>query len=328
MRFPSAAARPVGLLLGYVADLTLGDPRRWHPVAGFGTAAGWLERRLYADRKSAGATHVALAVGAVVVSAAAADRWTREHPVLRAVLTAAGTWAVLGGRSLRAEAAAVDRLLLLGDLPAARQQITHLVGRDPSGLDGAGIARACVESVAENTSDAVVGPLFWGSVAGLPGLLGYRAINTLDAMVGHRSPRYRRFGWAAARLDDLVNLLPSRATALVVMFLAPALGGRTGRTAAVVKRDARQHPSPNAGPVEAAFAGALGLQLGGVNTYGDNVEDRGTLGDGPPPQPADIARAVRLSAATGAVATGLAVAVATVRALRTRAPRSSRSRHR
>ena len=324
MRFASAAARPAGLLLGYAADLTVGDPRRWHPVAGFGTAAQWLENRLYADRAAAGAAHVLLAVGAVLAGGVAVDRWSRDRPVLRTLLTAAGTWAVLGGRSLRAEAAAVDRHLLRGDLPAAREQITHLVGRDPAALDAAGIARACVESVAENTSDAVVGPLFWGSVGGLPGLLGYRAINTLDAMVGHRNPRYRRFGWAAARLDDVVNLLPSRMTALVVILLAPGFGGTPGRTMAVVKRDARQHPSPNAGPVEAAFAGALGVQLGGVNTYGDTIEDRGTLGNGPPPQPADIARAARLSAATGAVATGLAVAVATVRALRSPAPRPPR----
>jgi adenosylcobinamide-phosphate synthase len=152
--------------------------------------------------------------------------------------------------------------------------------------------------------------LFWGAVAGLPGLVGYRTINTLDAMIGHRSQRYLRFGWAAARLDDVANLLPSRLSAAVVLVLAPLFGGKTAAAWRVVRRDARRHPSPNAGPVEAAFAGALGRTLGGVNTYGDTSEDRGTLGDGPAPQPADIRRAARLSAATGAVSAGLAVLAA------------------
>jgi adenosylcobinamide-phosphate synthase len=297
-------------LLGYLADLAFGDPRRWHPVAGLGQAMAELERRLYADRRSAGLLHVGIAVGATVSLSAATERLLHERPALRTVVTAAATWAVLGGRSLRGEAAAIDGQLRRADLPAARVQITHLVGRDPSTLDEAGIARACVESVAENTSDAVVGPLFWGAVAGLPGLVGYRAINTLDAMIGHRSQRYARFGWAAARLDDAANLLPSRVSAAVVLTLAPLFGGSTAATWRVVRRDAGRHPSPNAGPVEAAFAGALGLTLGGVNTYGDTVEDRGTLGDGPSPGPADIRRGARLSAAVGAVTAGLAVLAA------------------
>ena len=157
------------------------------------------------------------------------------------------------------------------------------------------MARATVESVAENTSDAVVAPLLWGAVAGVPGLLGYRAVNTLDAMVGHRSPRYERFGWAAARLDDLVNWVPAR-----VAGLAAAAGGAAGRRitgggAAGRRRDAGQHPSPNAGVVEAAFAGALGIRLGGRNVYDGQVEDRGVLGDGRAVEIADIARANRLA---------------------------------
>jgi adenosylcobinamide-phosphate synthase len=309
-----AAARPLGLLLGYVADLAFGDPQRGHPVAGLGQAMAALEQRLYADRRSAGVLHVGLAVGTVVSVSAGAEWLLRGRPALHAVVTAAATWAVLGGRSLRAEAAAIDGQLRRGDLPAARVQITHLVGRDPSTLDDAEIARACVESVAENTSDAVVGPLVWGAIAGLPGLVGYRTINTLDAMIGHRSQRYLRFGWAAARLDDIANLLPSRVSAAVVPALAPLFGGSTAAAWRVVRRDAGRHPSPNAGPVEAAFAGALGLTLGGVNTYGNTVEDRGTLGDGPSPRPADIPRAARLSAAVGGVSAGLAVLVAAITA--------------
>jgi adenosylcobinamide-phosphate synthase len=175
------------------------------------------------------------------------------------------------------------------------------------------MARAGCESVAENTSDAVVGPLLWGAVAGLPGLLGYRAVNTLDAMVGYRSPRYHRFGWAAARADDLANLLPARLTALITLAAAPLLGGSPAAAARAWRRDAAGHPSPNAGPVEASAAGALGIQLGGLTQYPHGVELRPVLGDGPPPTPGDLRRMVRLSRLLGVAATGLAVLVAQVR---------------
>jgi adenosylcobinamide-phosphate synthase len=312
MRPPALPPRPAGLLLGYLADLAFGDPQRWHPVAGFGRVAALLERRLYTDGRARGAWHVGILVGSTVGLAVLAERGLRERPLLRTAVTAAATWTVLGGRSLRGEAFAVGAQLRSDDLAAARVQITHLVGRNPDQLDPDGIARACVESVAENTSDAVVGPLFWGCLAGLPGLLGYRAINTLDAMIGHRSERYRNFGWAAARFDDLVNLPPSRLTAGIVVAVAPSFGVGPARVLGVVRRDAGRHPSPNAGPVEAAFAGALGVRLGGVNTYGDAAEDRGTLGDGPSPRVLDIPRAARLSATVSAVAAGLAVVVAAV----------------
>jgi adenosylcobinamide-phosphate synthase len=230
--------------------------------------------------------------------------------VLRAGLTALATWTVLGGRSLEREAMLVHRRLAAGDLPAARDQVTHLVGRDPAGLDDAGVARATVESVAENTSDAVVAPLLWGAIGGTAGLLGYRAANTLDAMVGHRSARYARYGWASARLDDLLNLAPARLCALLAAAAAPRVGGKPMATLAVWRRDAPRHPSPNAGPVEASFAGALGVTLGGRNRYGSVTEDRGTLGTGPAPGTADIARAVRLArwVAAGAVIVAAATA--------------------
>ena len=145
---------------------------------------------------------------------------------------------------------------------------------------------------------------------GIPGLLGYRAVNTLDAMVGHRSPRYERFGWAAARLDDLAGLGPARLTALLAVALAPAVGGSPRRALRVLRRDGGRHPSPNAGRCEAAFAGALGVRLGGTNVYAGLAEQRGLLGDGPPPGPRDIRRAVLLSRLTGAAAAGLAAAAA------------------
>ena len=165
------------------------------------------------------------------------------------------------------------------DLAAARQRLTHLVGRDTAALPESEIARAAVESVAENTSDAVVAPLAWGALAGVPGLLAYRAANTLDAMTGHHSARYERFGWAAARLDDLLNLPGSRLAGLLTAACAPAAARET---LAAWRCDARRRPSPNAGVAEAAFAGALGIRLGGTNVYGGRVEHRAVLGGGRP----------------------------------------------
>src|SRR6185312_13821555 len=163
------------------------------------------------------------------------------------VLTALATWTVLGGTSLAREGARMAGHLEAGDLDAARRRLPHLCARDPAGLDGPALARATVESLAENTSDAVVAPLCWGAVAGIPGLLGYRAVNTLDAMVGYRSNRYRRFGWAAARLDDVVNLVPARLTGLPTGAGGPAGGGSVREAWRVLRRDGGRHPSPNAG---------------------------------------------------------------------------------
>jgi adenosylcobinamide-phosphate synthase len=196
-----------------------------------------------------------------------------------------------------------------GDVPAARALLPTLAGRDPSALDAGELARATVESVAENTSDAAVAPLVWGALAGLPGLLGYRAVNTLDAMVGYRSPRYARFGWAAARADDVANWLPARLTAALTVAVAPLAGGSPRGALRVWWRDGAAHPSPNAGRCEAAAAGALGLRLGGRNVYGSRVEDRPVLGDGRAPASRDVARAVRLSRAVWLAAAALAVAV-------------------
>ena len=298
-----------GLVLGYVADQLLGDPRRWHPVAGFGQLGLALERRMYADRRSAGVAYAGVLVGGAVATGVALERLTVRRPPLAVLVTAAATWAVLGGRSLHREAAAVAGQLAADDLPAARRQIRNLVGRDPAELTGDEIARACVESVAENTSDAVVAPLVWGAVAGLPGLLGYRAVNTLDAMVGHRSPRYRSFGWASARLDDVANWVPARLAGLLAVAGAGAVGGSPREAWEAVRRDARRHPSPNAGVVEAGFAGALGVRLGGRNVYEGQAEDRGTLGDGRRVTVGDIGPALTLATLVSAGSLAVAVAV-------------------
>lgn len=293
------AARALGLLAGYVADRLWGDPTHGHPVAGFGALAARLEHRLYADDRRAGAVYTAALVGGVAFAGVVVDRAAARHPALRFLATAATTWAVLGGRSLEAEANAVLGHLESGDLPAARRRLTHLVGRDTADLDESAIARAVIESVAENTSDAVVAPLLAGAVAGIPGLVAYRAANTLDAMVGHRNERYTRFGWASARLDDVLNWVPARVTAVLAALLAPSVGGRPADAFAAWRRDAAGHPSPNAGPVEAAFAGALGVQLGGVNSYRGVVEDRHTLGRGREPTKEDIEAATHLARLVG-----------------------------
>jgi adenosylcobinamide-phosphate synthase len=237
---------------------------------------------------------------------------------------------VLGGASLRREADAMHELLVADDVPGARGRLSHLCGRDPSGLEAPDLARAVVESVAENTADAVVAPLFWGAVAGLPGLIAYRAVNTLDAMVGHRSPRYARFGWASARLDDLLNLAPSRVTALLTVAAAPTVSGGKDKARAardawqVWRRDGNRHPSPNAGQCEAATAGALGVRLGGRNTYGGAVEERPVLGaEGRSAQPSDVPLAARLSLLVGVGAAALAAAVPAVRAVTVRRRGSS-----
>jgi adenosylcobinamide-phosphate synthase len=301
--WPSA----VGLAVGYLADRVIGDPRRGHPVAGFGSAASWLEKRCYWDRRAAGMVHAGVLVGAATALGAALERLNANRPVLAVMTTAVATWAVLGGRSLSREAATVAGQLADGRLIAARRQVRHLVGRDTAELTPEEVARATVESLAENTSDAVVAPLLWGAVAGLPGLLGYRAANTLDAMIGHRSPRYLRFGWAAARLDDVANWVPARLAALAAAAWAPLVGGAAGKAISVVCRDAGQHPSPNAGPVEAAFAGALDVRLGGRNVYQGRVENRGVLGDGRPVVVTDIDRASRLAKAVSISALVMAV---------------------
>jgi adenosylcobinamide-phosphate synthase len=312
-----------GLALGAAADLVLADPGRRHPVAGFGTAAAALERRVWHDSRGAGAGYAMALTGGVVVLGSALDRATRRRPAVRAVVVAAATWTVLGGTSLGRAAGTLQRHLTAGDLPAARSALPALAGRDPRGLDAGELARATVESVAENTADAAVAPLFWGAVAGLPGLLGYRAVNTLDAMVGHHSPRYERFGWAAARADDVANWLPARITAALTVTCAALVGGSPAGALRTWWRDGAAHPSPNAGRCEAAAAGALRVRLGGRNVYGSRAEERPPLGDGPPPDARDVGRAVRLSRAVWLAAAVAAVAAA---ALPARGRRGRRAR--
>jgi adenosylcobinamide-phosphate synthase len=310
-RWPAAA----GIVAGVAADALLRDPRRGHPVALFGRAAAAAEARFYAASKARGAAYTAMCVLGAAAPAAAACRLARSLPPRHGppavlALTAAAGWMAVGAASLAAEAQRLAAALDAGDLAAARAVLPSLCGRDPDRLDEAGLARAAVESVAENTCDAAVAPLLWGAIAGPAGFAAYRAANTLDAMVGYRSDRYREFGWASARLDDVAGAAPARLTAVLAAACAPAAGGRPAAAVRAMLRDGARHPSPNAGRCEAAFAGALGVRLGGRNVYGGVTERRPELGDGRTPGAADIRRAVRLSRAVTWAAAALSASLA------------------
>ncbi|MFF1375159.1 cobalamin biosynthesis protein [Streptomyces sp. NPDC058308] len=293
-----------GAAAGLLGDLLLGDPRRGHPVAAFGRAAGAVERVLWRDHRGWGALHAVVCAGGAAGAAALATALVRRSRAGSVALTAAATWAVVGGTSLTREARAIGGALQAGDIEVARERLPHLCGRDPQALDADGIARAVVESVAENTSDAVVGALVWGALGGVPGFVGFRAVNTLDAMVGHKSPRYRRYGWACARLDDVFGWPGARLTA----GLAALAGDSPSGAVRAWRADADAHPSPNAGPVEAAFAGALGVRLGGTLSYGGRVEHRPVLNAaGRDVEAGDIERAAELSRRVGLLALGVVV---------------------
>ena len=284
----TAAARRVGpVAAGIAVDALLGEPpSAWHPVGAFGRAMQSLEPRLYADRRDAGTGYAVLGAGAGLAAG-----WLLSRRYRSAGLATA-TYVAVASKSLGAAAESVAVRLRAGDVESARCRVTALVGRDPTGLDEKELARAVVESVAENTVDAVVAPAFWAVATGAPGVIAYRAVNTLDAMVGHRSPRYERFGWASARADDAAGWLPARVTAILVMAARPRRAREVWRT---VRRDAPRHPSPNAGVAEAAFAAALGLTLGGASIYDGRREIRPSLGDGPAADVHDIDRARALS---------------------------------
>ena len=287
----SGVPRPLAAAAGLALDRLLPEPPTTvHPVALFGIVMTGLERRIHRDARGAGIVYalagIAVGLGAGVVVRS----------------TALATSSAVAGRALAVTAGDVGEALGTDDVVRARELLPSLVGRDPSGLGSGEIARAVVESVAENTVDAVVAPAFWGAVAGAPGALGYRSVNTLDSMVGHRSLRYANFGWASARLDDALTWVPARLTAVLVAAVRPQAARAVW---GAVRRQAPAHPSPNAGVAEAAFAAALGVRLGGSNTYGDRTEDRPALGMGRPPGVDDIGAAVRLSGDVTAALAGV-----------------------
>lgn len=288
---PSALDPLLILLLALALDAVAGDMRPLfrtipHPVAALGRLIDALERRLNRATRDAATRRVRGAlVVAVVVGLAALAGWL----VLELTRGLSLGWAVevflvavlLAQRSLYDHVWAVCRGLETGGLAGGRAAVAHIVGRDPDSLDEAGIARAGIESLFENFSDGVVAPAFWYVLLGLPGLMAYKAINTLDSMIGHRSARFRDFGAAAARLDTAANFIPARLSALQIA-LAAALSGKGDGAAAlrIVRRDAPKHRSVNAGWPEAAAAGALGVALAGPRRYGETLVDDPWIGDG------------------------------------------------
>ena len=277
----------LSMLAAVMLDALLGEPRRAHPLVAFGRLAVWIQSRTYADNRTAGVLSWSLAVLPPVVLIA-----TLIHPLapwLSAAVSAALLYLTLGLRSLGQHAQPVANALTVGDLPAARAAVGRMVSRDTQLLDAERIAAAACESVLENGSDAVFGALFWFALLGAPGAVLYRLANTLDAMWGYRTPRYRRFGWAAARIDDALNLIPARLAALTY-----ALCGHTRQALRCWRTQAARWDSPNAGPVMAAGAGALSVRLGGAAPYHGVWEQRAVLGWGDAPDAAAIGRALAL----------------------------------
>lgn len=277
----------LGTAGGIAIDQLVGEPPiALHPVARFGSIMQALERRTYRDRRVNGVGHLLAGVTIAASAGILARRTLGRHAstTLAVAICAAG-------RMLDEEARHVAKHLREGDIDSARQRVRSLVGRNSDALDEEELARAVIESVAENLVDAVTATCMSGAVAGSTGAFVHRAVNTLDAMVGHHDERYENFGWASARLDDVLNFVPARVTALSICAARP---DRARHVLHIVRRDAHRHPSPNGGIVEAAFAAALDIRLGGVNQYGETVEDRGFLGDGRPPTIDDIESALRL----------------------------------
>jgi adenosylcobinamide-phosphate synthase len=282
---------PFLALAAVTMDHLLGEPARAHPLVAFGRVATAAEARLNRpahtprQQRSLGVLAVLLLLGPLVLAAALAQRLPVMGPVSAVLLL----YLALGAHSLREHAQRVAQALRVADLTQARAQVGRIVSRDTCAMQATDVARAAVESVLENGNDAVFGALFWFVLAGAPGVVLYRVANTLDAMWGYRTPRYQYFGWAAARLDDLLNYVPARLTACTYGLL-----GRCARAWRCWRRQARAWKSPNAGPVMAAGAGALGVQLGGPAYYHGQLTPRPPLGEGDAPTGADIERALTL----------------------------------
>ncbi|WP_242910591.1 cobalamin biosynthesis protein [Actinomadura terrae] len=302
--------RAAGIGLGILADKIFADPRRFHPVAGFGEVSRVVESRLYRDDRGAGAGYllamtVPLGAGAYLI-----QRLVRRHPLLEVLATGAATWTVLCGEGARRAAAGIAEPLAAGDTAAARKAFPQMffVSADP--LTDAELPRVVIFAVSECLCDAEVAPLFWGVTAGIPGLLLYRAINVLDNRIGFRSEKYLRFGWASARLDDLVNYVPARLGAAMAVACSPLTGGSAGAALRIWRRDAGIDSSPNSGQLFATFAGSLGIRL----AKPEQGNKPGTLivafGEGAEPEGREALTSVRISRAVSALATAAALGIA------------------
>lgn len=294
-------------LVALAADAAIGDPdwlwrRLAHPVAVIGRAITLLDRTLNREawspvrRKSAGIAIILLLVIAALSTGYAVEAIIPRGLAGNIVLGLLAS-TLIAQKSLYQHVARVRAAFEIGGIAAARDAVSLIVGRDPNNLDESGVSRAAIESCAENFSDGVVAPTFWLALLGLPGLIAYKTINTADSMIGHRSDKYREFGWASARLDDLVNLVPARLSSLLLTLAAPLVRGSMASALRTMRRDARKHRSPNAGWPESAMAGALGIKLAGPRRYAEGVVDDPWLNaDGRAATPTDICRALRMLA--------------------------------
>ncbi len=289
------------MALAMAVDAVLGWPawlfaRIGHPVTWIGRLIGALDRRLNREGDAPATRRLAGGVTLILVGGAAAGPAALIASLLPGgltglILTALLAWPLIAVKSMHDHVQAVAAPLSAGDLAGARCAVAMIVGRDPAALDLGGVARAALESLAENTSDGIVAPLFWGAVLGLPGIAAYKAVNTLDSMIGHKTPRFAEFGWASARFDDLVNLIPARATGL----LYSACSGHWRRSLACMVADAGKHRSPNAGWPEAALAGGLGIRLSGPRVYANRVaQEPWVNGASPDPAAPDLQRGLAL----------------------------------
>lgn len=302
----------IALLLGFLLDQALGDPPSWpHPVRGLGRLVAWLEpplRRL--PERLAGLLLLLLVTGMAGATAWAILLLTSHcHPWLNLAAATLLIYFGLASCSLARETAHVLAAADKSDWPEARRRLSRIVGRDTEALPPEEIYRACIETVAENTTDAVVAPLLYAALLGPVGLWIYKAVSTLDSMVGYRNERYLRFGWASARADDVANFMPARLTLLLMSAAALLSGERGGGALRTGWRDGRKHPSPNSAWGEATMAGALGVSLGGPSTYHGKQSVKPTLGDGGDPlAAATVRRAIRLMLVTSWLTLALALA--------------------
>ena len=289
------------MLIAIAIDTAIGWPkalflRIGHPVTWLGWQISSLDARLNSPSAPFTTRKIMGVLAAVLtIALAAAPAWWVQSALppgwAGALIIGILAWPLVAVRSMYQHVVAVADPLAAGDLPAARHAVSMIVGRDPALLDAAGIARAATESLAENTGDGIIAPLFWGLVAGLPGIAAYKAINTLDSMIGHRTQRHEAFGWASAKIDDLANWVPARLTGLI-FALASA---RPVKSLKIMRRDARHHRSPNAGWPEAAMAGALAVRLSGPRQYGDHIaQEPWVNADAPDPTARDVTRALAL----------------------------------
>ncbi|MBR9884847.1 MAG: cobalamin biosynthesis protein [Oceanospirillales bacterium] len=274
------------LLCGVLLDLWWGEPRRWHPLVGFGHCAAWIEQRFNTGNRYLRRLLGVLAVLMLVLPPVLLCLWLVQLPYVGLLVSVLTLWFALGLNSLRAHMLPIFNALEQGDRDKARALTARICSRDEATLD---IERSAVESILENGSDAVFGALFWFCIAGAPGALAFRLINTLDASWGYRSERFLHFGWAAARLDDLVGLIPARLTAI-----SYALCGNARLAFHCWRTQAGAHDSPNGGPVMASGAGALVVQLGGPTCYRGIWVHKPQLGEGPAACALDLKRAIAL----------------------------------